>query len=68
MAPRLSALRAGRRLTHQKQYFSASDTHSCQRMCKPQGLVRPEVLGKLMKVIHLTESRTRDLQACSILR
>jgi hypothetical protein len=27
----------------------------------PQGLVRPERLGKLIKIIHLTGSRTHDL-------
>jgi hypothetical protein len=37
-------------------------------MSKPQGLVQPEGLGKLKKVIHLIGSRTRDLQACSIVR
>jgi hypothetical protein len=30
-------------------------------MCKPQGLVRPEGLDKLKKIIHLIQSRTRDL-------
>jgi hypothetical protein len=33
--------------THQKNDFSASGTHFCQRLSKPQGLVRPEGLGKL---------------------
>jgi hypothetical protein len=28
--------------------------------------VRPEGLGKLIKIIHLIGSRTRDLPACSI--
>jgi hypothetical protein len=35
--------------TPQKHYFSASGTHFCYRMNKPQGLVRPEGLGKLKK-------------------
>jgi hypothetical protein len=33
-------------LTPQK-HFSASGIHFCQRLSKPQGLVRPEGLGKL---------------------
>jgi hypothetical protein len=31
----------------QKHYFSASGTHFCYSLIKPQGLVRLEVLGKL---------------------
>jgi hypothetical protein len=31
----------------QKHYFSASGTHFCYRLSKPQGLVWPEGLGKL---------------------
>jgi hypothetical protein len=31
----------------QKHYFSASGTHFCYRLSEPQGLVRPEGLGKL---------------------
>jgi hypothetical protein len=34
------------------------------RLSKPQGLVRPEGLGKFKN--HLIENRTRDLPACSI--
>jgi hypothetical protein len=48
MAVRLSALRDGRRFTPQKHYFSASGTHFYLRLSKPQGLVRPEELGKLI--------------------
>jgi hypothetical protein len=33
-----------------KHYFSAYDTHFCERLSKPQGLVRPEELGKLNKI------------------
>jgi hypothetical protein len=33
----------------QKHYFSVSGTHFCQRLSEPQGLVRPEGLGKLKK-------------------
>jgi hypothetical protein len=55
------------RFTPQKQYFSASGTHFCYRLSKPQGLVRPEGFGKLKKkVIHLIGSRNRDLAACDI--
>jgi hypothetical protein len=35
--------------TPQKHYFSASGTHFCQRLSKPQSLVKPEGLGKLKK-------------------
>jgi hypothetical protein len=65
MAVRLSALRAGRCFTPQKHYFYASDTHFCLRLSKPRGLVRPEGLGKLIKIIHLMRSRTRDLPVCN---
>jgi hypothetical protein len=35
------------RFTPQKHYyFNASGTHFCYRLSKPQGLVRPEGLGK----------------------
>jgi hypothetical protein len=64
MAIRLSALRTGRALLPRN--ISASGTHLCQRLSKPQGLVRPEGLGNLKKKIHLIRSRTRDLPACSI--
>jgi hypothetical protein len=50
----------------QKHYFSASDTNFFYRLGEPQGPVRPEGLGELEK-IHLIGSRTRDLQACSLL-
>jgi hypothetical protein len=48
MAVRLSVLSADRRFTMQKN-ISASDTHFCYRVSKPQGVVRPEELGKLIK-------------------
>jgi hypothetical protein len=35
--------------TPHKHYFSASGTHFRSRLSKPQGLVRPEGLGKLRK-------------------
>jgi hypothetical protein len=36
--------------TTQKHYFSASGTHFCWRLSKPQGLMRLEGLGKLKNV------------------
>jgi hypothetical protein len=39
------------RSTPQKHYFSASGTHFCKRLSKPQGLVRLRGLGKLKNVI-----------------
>jgi hypothetical protein len=66
MAVRLSALRTGRCFTPQKHYFYASGTQLCYRVSKPQGLVRPEGFGKLIKIIHLIGSRTRDLPICKI--
>jgi hypothetical protein len=46
--------------TPQKQYsFYVSGTHFCSGLSKPQGLVRPEGLGKLKN--HLIGYRTRDL-------
>jgi hypothetical protein len=47
------------RSTPQKQ-FSASGTLFCYRLSKPQGLVRPQGLGKFKKFIHLIASRTLD--------
>jgi hypothetical protein len=49
----------------QKHHFSAS-THFWYRLNEPQGLVRPEGLGKLKKFILLIGSRTHDLPVCSI--
>jgi hypothetical protein len=66
MAVRSSALRKGRARPPQKRYFSASGTHFSYRLSKPQGLVRPEGLGKLKKFIHLIGTRTRDFLAYSI--
>jgi hypothetical protein len=61
MAVRFSALPTGRCFTPQKSYFYASGTHFCYRLSKHQGLVQPEGLDKLIKIIHLIGSRTRDL-------
>jgi hypothetical protein len=41
--------------------FSPSDTHFCQRLSKPEGLVRPEELGTLIRLVHLIGYRTHDL-------
>jgi hypothetical protein len=38
-----------RPLSTLQKHFSASDSHFCQRLSEPQGLVRPEGLGKLKK-------------------
>jgi hypothetical protein len=38
---------------------------SVKSLSKPQGLVRPEGLGKLIKIVHLIGSRTRDLPVCN---
>jgi hypothetical protein len=58
-------LTQGPRPTPQKHYFSASATHFCYRLSKPKGLVSPEGLRKLKKIIDLIGSRTRDLPACT---
>jgi hypothetical protein len=52
--------------TLQKQYYSASGTHFCQKLSKLQGLVKPKGLDKLIKFIDLIGSLTRDLPAYSI--
>jgi hypothetical protein len=56
MAVRLSALRADHRFALQKYYFSAFGINICQRLSKFQGPVRPERLGKLVKIIHHVRS------------
>jgi hypothetical protein len=54
--------------TPQKHYyFYASDSHFCKRLSEPQGLLWPECLARLKKLIHLIGSRTHYLPACSIL-
>jgi hypothetical protein len=68
MAVRLWAVRAGRRFTAKKTYFASSGTRFCQRLSKPQDPLRPEVLDKLMKIIHLIRSRARFFPACSAVR
>jgi hypothetical protein len=54
------------RFTPQKHQFSAYVTRFCCGLTEPQGLVRPEGLGNLKKLIHLIGSRIRDLLARSI--
>jgi hypothetical protein len=71
MAVRLSALRAGPRFTTDKHYFSASDTQFCYRLSKPQGLLRPEGLGKLIKTnnspLRVSNPRPSGLQNRALL-
>jgi hypothetical protein len=67
MAVRLSALRTGRCFTPQKHDFYASSSHFCYKLSKPQGLVLPEALGKLIKIIQIIGSRTRDLPVYNII-
>jgi hypothetical protein len=56
------SLRHRPRSTPQKYCFSATCTRFCQRLNKPQGFVRLEGLGKLLKkCIHLTWSRTHTV-------
>jgi hypothetical protein len=65
------------RLTDGRKYFSLTrrpplysperffGIHFCYMLGKLQGLVRLQGLGKVIKVVHLIESRTRDLPTCS---
>jgi hypothetical protein len=47
LAARLNSIQANsERSTPQKHYFSASGTHFCWRLSKPQGLAWPEGIGK----------------------
>jgi hypothetical protein len=62
MAVRLLALRAGRSLHTE----ISSGTHFCWRLSKPQGLVRPEGLGKLKEFNDLNWTQTLVLPVCSI--
>jgi hypothetical protein len=56
MVVMLSVLRTDRALLP-RNYFSASGTHFCWRLSKPQGLVRLDGLGKLKeKFIYLIGS------------
>jgi hypothetical protein len=53
MAVELSALRTGRALILRNVFVSVSDTHYCKRPSKLQELMRPEELGKLLKIMLL---------------
>jgi hypothetical protein len=44
----------------QKQFYFCG-IHFCQRLSKPQELLRPQGLGKSIKTIYFAGSRTRDL-------
>jgi hypothetical protein len=65
IAVSLSALPAGLRYSSETLFYCFG-TRFCWRLSKPQGLVRPEGLGTLIKTIRLIESRTLDLPACSL--
>jgi hypothetical protein len=67
MTVRLSASRTGSALLPQNIFFiPVTGTHFCWRLTKPQGLERPEGLGKLIQFNYLITTRTRGLLACSI--
>jgi hypothetical protein len=55
MAVRLSALWADRYLTPQKHNISVSGNDICYRQNTLAGLLRPEGLGKLIKIIPPTK-------------
>jgi hypothetical protein len=61
----LSALSTGRVLLPKNVTFLFVVLISIT-LSKPQGLVQPEGFGKLRKLIHFIETRTRNLQARSI--
>jgi hypothetical protein len=48
--------------TPQKHYLYASGTHLCWRLSKSEGLVWPEGLGELKKLIHLIGSGTHNVK------
>jgi hypothetical protein len=62
MAVRLSALHAGRPLPPK----NIPGTHFCYRLSRPQGHSTAGRIRSIEKKIHLIETRTRDLPACSI--
>jgi hypothetical protein len=66
MAISLEALRTGRTLPPRNIIFLLLVIISVTRPSKPQGLVRPEGLGKLKKIVHLIWSRTHDYPGYSI--
>jgi hypothetical protein len=42
---------------HKKHYFSVSGSHICERLSKPQGLMRPEGLSKFKNSPHLVSNQ-----------
>jgi hypothetical protein len=48
--------------TPQKNYSSDSGTHFCQRLSNLQGLVLPEGLGKLKKILSPHRDSNDELQ------
>jgi hypothetical protein len=62
----MSVPRTGRALLTRNITFLILVLTSVRGWMNPQGLVRPERLGKFNRRIRLIGSRTRDLPACSI--
>jgi hypothetical protein len=52
----LTTLHVDRRFTAPKHCFSASGTHFCSKLSKPQCVVQLEGLGKVIKLIHFIGS------------
>jgi hypothetical protein len=63
MVAKLSALRTGRTLLPRDIFMLLA---LISVIGQAHGVVLPEGLGKLKKLIHFIGSRTRDLLACSI--
>jgi hypothetical protein len=61
MEVRLSASRTDRAILLRNIFISVSGTHFCWTLSKTRGRVRLEGLCKLIKIIHLAGSRTRDI-------
>jgi hypothetical protein len=59
-----SASSTGRDLL--RRDVSVSDTHLCYRLSIHESLKLPEVIYKLIRIIHLIGYRTRELPACSM--
>jgi hypothetical protein len=49
------------RSSPQKHFISACGSNFSYRIGKPHDLVRPEGLGKLIKIIHLIGAQTHDI-------
>jgi hypothetical protein len=67
MAVRLPALRAGHALHLETICFSFPDTHSCQRLSRPQGYSDSGYISKIekKKIHYLIGYRTREFTVCS---